>query len=79
METVENRQKPEEQIGDKAVIRGALVKFDPSNITGTKTGLDDSAYYARIQPRHMDIEVDERFALKRLFTRTSTGSDNNKN
>ena len=80
METVENRQRPEEQIGDKAVIRGALVKFDPSNITGTKTGLDESAYYARIQPRHMDIEVDERFALKRLFTRTSTASSSdNKN
>lgn len=79
METVENRQRPEEQIGDKAVIRGSLVKFDPSNITGTKTGLDESAYYARIQPRHMDIEVDERFALKRLFTRTSTASSDNKN
>ena len=74
METVENRQRPEEQIGDQAIIRGAQVMFDPSSITGTQTGLGKSAYFAGIQPKHMDVEVDERAALRRLFTRTYTAS-----
>ena len=70
--TVESRQGPEEEIEGEAVIRGSRAVFDCSRITGTETGVRQSVYFARIKPRHMDVELDERKALRSLFSRTST-------
>ncbi|KAL7534858.1 LOW QUALITY PROTEIN: hypothetical protein ACHAXR_006128 [Thalassiosira sp. AJA248-18] len=72
MATIEHRQGPEEHIEGEATIRGSHAVFDPSNITGTETGLGHSVYFARIKPKHRDVELDEREALKRLFSRTSS-------
>lgn len=40
---------------------------------GTATGASGT-YIARVRPRHMDVEVDERAALRHLFTRTSSSN-----
>mmetsp|Transcript_37804 Transcript_37804/g.91993 ORF Transcript_37804/g.91993 Transcript_37804/m.91993 type:complete len:107 (-) Transcript_37804:1343-1663(-) len=40
---------------------------------GTETGTSGT-YIARVRPRHMDVEVDERAALRHLFTRTSSSN-----
>lgn len=69
METVVQRLGWEEDV-EGAVIKGQHGVFDATTITGTKTGIPTSSVYiARIAPRHMDIEIDERAALRNLFTR----------
>lgn len=79
METIYKRLEFAEQIGDEAFVAGGQGVFDATTVTGTKTGVQ-SVYIARIKPRHMDINVDEQDALRKLFTRTSTGiSSNNDN
>jgi len=72
METVAQRLGREEIVKGEATLKGERGVFDATTITGTKTGAD-SVYIARIAPRHLDIETDERAALRHLFTRT--GSD----
>lgn len=72
--TVEHMQGPEETIEGEATIgggRGLRAVFDPSTITGTKTGLTGSVYFARIKAANMDVELDEREALRKLFSRSS--------
>ena len=73
METIVQRLGWEEHVEGEAIIKGQHGVFDATTITGTTTGAS-STYIARISPRHMDIEVDERAALRNLFTRT-TSSD----
>ncbi len=72
LKTLNNRQEWIEQVdGDAATIKGAKVTFRANTITGTKTGVDGE-YIARVRPRHRDVEIDERQALRNLFTRTSS-------
>ena len=71
MKTIEQRKGWEESIEGEAVLRGSVALFDASDITGTETGVN-SQYIARIRPRHLDIETDERAALRELFTRSSS-------
>jgi len=71
METIVHRLGWEENMEGEAVLKGARGVFDATTVTGTKTGAH-SVYIARIAPRHMDIEVDERAMLRNLFTRTSS-------
>ena len=73
METIVQRLGWEENVEGEAVIKGEHGVFDATTVTGTKTGAN-SIYIARISPRHLDIEVDERAALRNLFTRTSSDS-----
>ena len=40
-------------------------------VTGTETGVK-SKYIARIKPQHLDVETDERAALRELFTKSSS-------
>ena len=71
METIVQRLGWEENVEGEAVIKGEHGVFDATTVTGTKTGTT-SVYIARIAPRHLDVEVDERAALRNLFTRTSS-------
>mmetsp|Transcript_36993 Transcript_36993/g.41654 ORF Transcript_36993/g.41654 Transcript_36993/m.41654 type:complete len:840 (-) Transcript_36993:136-2655(-) len=68
LETIVQRLGREEDIGE-ARLTGNRGVFDASTVTGTRTGINSSIYIARINPRHNDIEVDERAALRHLFTR----------
>lgn len=70
--TVSSRQEPDENADGEAVIRGKEALFDPSTITGTNTGIRKSAYFARITPNYMDIELDERDVLRGLFSVSDT-------
>jgi len=72
LQTIESRQGEDEVIEGEALIRGSHAVFDSSLITGTKTGVRDTVFFARIRPRHMDVELNEREALKQLFSRAST-------
>lgn len=79
--TIEQRRsKVEEEIEGEATIRGSRAIFHSAEITGTGTGLGGSVYFARIHPRHSDVELDEREALKALFSRStsSTADDQQK-
>ncbi|KAL3780686.1 hypothetical protein ACHAWO_009393 [Cyclotella atomus] len=71
MKTVEQRKGWEETIDGEAVIKGSVALFDASDITGTQTGVNNK-YIARIRPQHLDVETDERAALRELFTRSSS-------
>jgi two pore calcium channel protein len=71
METVVQRLGWEEKVEGEAVITGERGVFDATMVTGTKTGAN-TVYIARIAPRHLDIETDERAALRNLFTQTSS-------
>ena len=71
LKTIEDRKGWEEDVDGEATIKGARAKFRASTITGTDTGVT-GGYFARVRPRHMDVEVDERVALRNLFTRTSS-------
>lgn len=77
LQTLEHRQGPAEAIEGEAVIRGSKAVFDSSTITGTDTGLRHSVYFARIKPRNLDVELDERAALRRLFSRGSSADPTN--
>lgn len=79
LQTIEKRQAEEEEIEGEALIRGSHAIFDSSLITGTNTGIRDTAFFARIKPKHMDVELDERDLLKQLFSRTSTSSTGSTN
>lgn len=68
METIVQRLGWEEDVDGEALIKGQHGVFDATTVTGTKTGTS-SVYIARISPRHMDVEIDERAALRNLFTR----------
>jgi len=70
MKTIVQRLGWEENVPGEAMLIGARGRFDATIVTGTRTGVE-SVYFARIKPRHMDIEVDERAALRDLFTRTN--------
>ncbi|KAG7339291.1 ion transport protein [Nitzschia inconspicua] len=72
--TVVDRQGWEEEVADEAIISGARARFRANTITGTNTGVI-GGYIARVRPRHMDVELDERAALRKLFTRTSTNDE----
>jgi len=61
-------EETDEHIDGEAVITGKKAMFDASVITGTKTGLRMSNYIARIQPKYKDVELDEREALRHLFS-----------
>ena len=74
LSTIEQRKGWEEQIEGEAFIRGEMAVFNSSMVTGTTTGVKED-YYARIQPKHRDVEVDERSALRALFTQTSSSRD----
>jgi len=74
MKTLVQRLGWEEIIENEALLKGARGIFDATTVTGTNTGVK-SVYIARIRPKHMDIEVDERAALRNLFTRTSSTSE----
>jgi len=71
---IHNRQRRETKVEGEAVLHGGQAVFDTSNITGTATGLDGSVYYARIKSKHHDVELDEREALRGLFSKTSNSS-----
>lgn len=71
MKTIEQRKGWEESIEGEAIIKGPEAFFDTSMVTGTETGVK-TMYIARIRPRHLDVETDERAELRDLFTRTST-------
>ena len=73
METIVQRLGWEEHVEGEAIIKGEHGVFDATTVTGTKTGAN-SIYIARIAPRHMDIEVDERAALRNLFTRSTSSN-----
>ncbi|KAL7471996.1 hypothetical protein ACHAXS_012301 [Conticribra weissflogii] len=73
LKTIEQRKGWEEKIDGEAVINGSRAVFDASKVTGTETGVQGTQYYARIQPKHVDVELDERAALRSLFTRTQSG------
>eukprot|EP00584_Thalassiosira_punctigera_P014654 CAMPEP_0172548632 /NCGR_PEP_ID=MMETSP1067-20121228/17872_1 /TAXON_ID=265564 ORGANISM="Thalassiosira punctigera, Strain Tpunct2005C2" /NCGR_SAMPLE_ID=MMETSP1067 /ASSEMBLY_ACC=CAM_ASM_000444 /LENGTH=816 /DNA_ID=CAMNT_0013335873 /DNA_START=47 /DNA_END=2497 /DNA_ORIENTATION=+ len=78
MNTIEHRQGPDEKVEGEAVISGAQAVFDTTSITGTSTGLQHITYVARISSRHRDVEVDERAALRQLFSGpSSSGNENN--
>ena len=69
-----------QRLGQKEIVAGATLEgeegfFDASIITGTATGAT-SGYYARINPRHMDVEVDETSMLRRMFKGSSQDSEN---
>ncbi len=68
METIVQRLGWEEDVEGEVLLKGQHGVFDATTITGTKTGTS-SVYIARIAPRHMDVEIDERAALRNLFTR----------
>ena len=70
-QTLKQRQGWEEIVEGEAKIKGERGVFDATTVTGTRTGAH-SMYIAQINPRHMDIEIDERAALRKLFTRTSS-------
>lgn len=70
LKTIVQRLGREENVDGEAMLTGNRGVFDASTVTGTRTGVD-SIYIARINPRHNDIEVDERSALRHLFTRTN--------
>jgi len=60
-----------QRLGQKEIVEGGTIEggegfFNASKITGTKTGAT-SGYYARINPRHVDVEVDETTILKRML------------
>ena len=67
-QTVKQRQGWEEVVHGEALIKGERGVFDATTVTGTKTGAQ-SIYIAQINPRYVDIEVDQRAALRNLFTR----------
>ena len=69
LETIVQRVGQEEDVEGEAMLTGNRGVFDASTVTGTRTGINSSIYIARINPRHNDIEVDERAALRNLFTR----------
>jgi len=77
LQTIEHRQGPDEVIEGEALIRGSRAVFESSLVTGTDTGLRNTVFYAHIRPKHMDVELDERAALRRLFSRSSTASSDN--
>ena len=64
----------DEHIGGEAIISGKKALFDASKITGTKTGLRETNFFAQMIPKHRDVELDEREALHRLFSSASEGS-----
>lgn len=69
VQTIEDRQGPDEVVkGGEATIRGSRAVFTAAQITGTDTGVRDTVFFAHIKPKHMDVELDERSALKRLFS-----------
>mmetsp|Transcript_2156 Transcript_2156/g.5063 ORF Transcript_2156/g.5063 Transcript_2156/m.5063 type:complete len:802 (-) Transcript_2156:128-2533(-) len=68
MSTIEQRQGPDEKVEGGTVIRGSRAIFDSSMITGTATGLKKETYIAKIKTKHIDVEVDERGALRELFS-----------
>lgn len=74
LKTLNDRKGWEEQVQGEATIKGNRGTFDASTITGTATGASGT-YIARVRPRHIDVEVDERAALRYLFTRTSSMDD----
>lgn len=67
------RPHKRESIGGEAVIVGSEAIFDSSTVTGTETGVKNK-YIARIKPQHLDVEMDERAALRQLFTQTSSAT-----
>jgi two pore calcium channel protein len=71
MKTVEQRKGWRESIDGEAIIIGSEAVFDASDITGTETGVTRK-YIARIRPQHIDVETDERAALRELFTKSSS-------
>lgn len=73
LETLVQRQGWEETVEGEAVLKGERGVFDATTVTGTETGAE-STYIARLAPRHMDVEIDERAILRHLFTRTGTDS-----
>lgn len=79
LETIENLQKADEEIEGEAVLSGSRAFFSPSMITGTDTGLgsNGSVYFARIKPKHRDVELDERETLKQLFSRSTSSTNEN--
>mmetsp|Transcript_4837 Transcript_4837/g.8702 ORF Transcript_4837/g.8702 Transcript_4837/m.8702 type:complete len:291 (-) Transcript_4837:172-1044(-) len=66
--TVKQRQGPDEKVEGGTVISGSRAIFNSSMITGTATGLQRETYIAKIKIQHMDVEVDERSALRELFS-----------
>ena len=75
MKIFEQRKGGNETIDDEAIIIGSEVVFDTAVITGTETGVKNK-YIVRIRPRHLDVESDERAALRELFTKSSSSSSN---
>ena len=75
MKIFEQRKGGNETIDDEAIIKGSEVVFDTAVITGTETGVKNK-YIVRIRPRHLDVESDERAALRELFTKSSSSSSN---
>ena len=78
LQTIESRQGQEEEIEGEALIRGSRAVFDASLVTGTETGLRNTVFFARLRPRHTDVELDERAELKKLFSRASTSGSSEK-
>mmetsp|Transcript_24684 Transcript_24684/g.52595 ORF Transcript_24684/g.52595 Transcript_24684/m.52595 type:complete len:439 (+) Transcript_24684:144-1460(+) len=74
LKTLEKRIGWEEVVEGEARIKAEKGIFDATTVTGTRTGAD-SIYIAELNPRHVDIEVDERAALRDLFTRASSDID----
>lgn len=68
LETFSSKQE-EENVTGEAIIRGTRASFDASVITGTETGTS-GGYYARYRDVHIDVEVDEKEELKRIFTQS---------
>lgn len=69
-----NNQETDELIDGEAVITGKKAVFDASEITGTKTGLRMTDYFARITTKPTDAELNEREVLHRLFSSGSEGT-----
>eukprot|EP00536_Pseudo-nitzschia_multiseries_P001386 jgi/Psemu1/181049/e_gw1.18.17.1 len=72
METIAHRRE-QEKIDGEAILKGSQAVFDATHVTGTLTGAKN-VHFVRINPRHMDVEIDERAVLRQLFTRRSTPS-----
>ncbi|KAL7551472.1 hypothetical protein ACHAWF_014665 [Thalassiosira exigua] len=65
---IEQRKAPDENVDGEATISGAQAEFDPSSITGTSTSVRGT-FIARVQPNHTDVEMNEREALRLLFSK----------
>jgi hypothetical protein len=65
-----NHRSEEEIVEGEVVIRHQRAIFDATEVTGTKTGAT-GGYIARIRAVHLDVDLDERDRLRKLFTRHS--------